>query len=49
MAKKKEIEKEVETKEESKLSFKDIKKKALKYIKKNKETIIKGIVSVTVI
>ena len=49
MAKKKEIEKEVETKEESKLSFKDVKKKALKYIKKNKETIIKGIVSVTVI
>ena len=49
MAKKKEIEKEVETKEESKLSFKDVKKKALKYIKKNKETIVKGIVSVTVI
>lgn len=49
MAKKKEIEKEVETKEESKLSFEDIKKKALKYIKKNKETIIKCIVSVIVI
>lgn len=45
MAKKKEIEKELETKEESKLSFADIKKKTLKYIKKNKDIIIRGTIS----
>ena len=45
MTKKKEIEKEVETK----LTFNDIKEKCLKYIKTNKDNIIKGIVSFAVL
>lgn len=49
MAKKKELKKDIETKEESKLTFNDIKKKCLKYIKENKESIVKATVSVIVI
>ena len=49
MAKKKELKKEVEAKEESKLMFDDIKEKCLKYIKENKENIIKATVSVIVL
>lgn len=49
MAKKKEIKKEIETKEEQRLTLNDIKEICIKYIKKNKETIVRAIVSAAVL